>query len=485
LRAGGEDPLFSLKSNPSMTSGKPMERALLNPDCSGTIEAAPSGSPPTIDPPGIWIDRLTEGNGLSVVFQPIVNLLTGELLGHEVLGRFAIDTREAIHYGAKDPPTLLNLAYTHGRLLALDRGFRRLGIEAAARQPTGARGLFFLNVDPRVIENPTFATGYTRGLIDHLGLSPARFVLELTEAVAALDTAQIARFVDHYANQGFRIALDDVGAGYASLTALIRLRPHFLKLDKELVSGLADDPLRVSLVRSLADFGRRSSLLVIAEGIETERDLVALIRAGVPFGQGYLLGRPAREPLPPLSPALDIVSETASSIDRTEHRKARATRVSVLLVDTPAVSPKLRCADADRLLRQQRGRRGLPVVEADGTIAGLVTRDRLNGAALDHSGAGLDGEFPVAEVMDTHPLSVDESASLEYVCRLATTRDDSQLDDPVLIERDGRYAGVVPVHALLSAMTALELEHARDAALSVPPASASPRTLTGMPDSRT
>lgn len=439
-----------------MTPGKPLHPPRPELRCVIDAESPEDEVTQEILTAGAWIDQLASGIGLSVVFQPIVNLLTGDLVGHEVLGRFDINALEAAHYGVKDPPSLLNLAHTHGRLLALDRAFRKLGIEAAAKQPPGTAGLFFLNVDPRIIENPDFANGYTRKLIEDLGLHPSRFVLELTEAGAALDNDQIERFVDHYASQGFRIALDDVGAGYASLTALIRLRPHFLKLDKELVLGLADDVLRVSLVRSLADFGRRSGLLVIAEGIETERDLAALIRCGVPLGQGYLLGRPAREPLPPLNPTRKPFrpSEPAPPC------APRAARVAPLVVEVSPVLSSLSCGEAARLLRTASGRRGLPVVNEDGLIAGLVTRDGLD-AYEDQAGDSAHAAT-IDVVMDQRPLAVDEEASLEYVCRLAASRDVSQRADPVLIQRDGRYAGLVPVHALLGALIELELELTRE-----------------------
>jgi EAL domain-containing protein (putative c-di-GMP-specific phosphodiesterase class I)/CBS domain-containing protein len=441
-----------------MTSGEPLHPPRPDLHCVGSAEASVDEVTEEFLTASAWLDQLASGVGLSVVFQPIVNLLTGDLVGHEVLGRFATNAPEAQRYGAKDPPTLLDLAHAHGRLLSLDRAFRKLGIEAAAQQPPGAAGLFFLNVDPRVIENPSFASGYTRRLIEELGLHPARFVLELTEAGAALDNDQIERFVDHYASQGFRIALDDVGAGYASLTALVRLRPHFLKLDKELVSGLADDVLRTSLVRSLADFGRRSGLLVIAEGIETERDLAALIRCGVPLGQGYLLGRPAREPLPPLNP----VRKPFRASEPAPPCAPRAARVAPLVESTDPVLPSLSCHEAARLLRTAGGRRGLPVVTVDGIIAGLITRDALD-AHEDEAGASALA-ITIDAVMDRRPLSVDEEASLEYVCRVAAARDKSQRADPVLVHREGRYAGLVPVHVLLTALIELELELTRETA---------------------
>lgn len=460
-------------ATPPYDHDKPSAKPRSRPRPSGIIKASTDPLIPLLDPPDRWLDRLTGGEGLSIVFQPIVDLRTGDLIGHEVLGRFPSAAPEALHHRATDPPSLLELAHRHGRLLDLDRAWRALAIETVARRPE--RGsVFFLNVDPRVIDEPSFLTGFTRRLLDQLGLSPSRFVLELTEAGASLDSGRIARFVQHYASQGFRIALDDVGAGYASLTALVRLRPHFLKLDKELVSGLSTDPMRINLVRALADFGRRSNLQVIAEGIETERDLEALLYAGVSLGQGYLLGRPAPEPLPPKDSALETLQRTALDLKRAVLHPAHGVSISTLVLQELTLLPSLLCAEAARLFRSPQSRRGLPVVTADGTIAGLLTRDRLFGGHADSAILLPIAERKVHEVMDARPLCVDESESIEQVCRLAIGRDEDRIHDLVLVARGGRYAGVVTLHALLAAL----LELTRPA----PPSRRSPR---GAPDTET
>ena len=98
-----------------------------------------------------------------------------------------------------------------------------------------------------------------------------------------------------YEAQGFLVALDDLGAGHASLNRLVELRPHVAKLDKALIRSIDQDPYRLALVRSLVQFSEEVGTVLIAEGIESERELEALQKLGVPLGQGYLLGRPNRD----------------------------------------------------------------------------------------------------------------------------------------------------------------------------------------------
>lgn len=270
------------------------------------------------------LDALVTHGPLTVAYQPIVDLQTGEPAGYEVLGRCAPlegwahvspplpgsatppapDGRSAsappaaLVEAARGPATLLDLAHRHGRLLGLDRRWRELGIAGIAAQGDD-RGSFFLNVDPRVAEDPAFRPGFTMALVERYGLRPQRFVLELTE-VASQDPAAIERVLEHYGRQGFRVALDDLGAGQQSLVTLLRLQPHIVKLDRELVRDVDVDAARAHLLGALAEFARRAGIGLVAEGIETRGELAAIVAAGVTWGQGYLLGRPA--PLPePLS----------------------------------------------------------------------------------------------------------------------------------------------------------------------------------------
>ncbi|UQA59440.1 EAL domain-containing protein [Polyangium aurulentum] len=394
---------------------------------------------------GMWLDELLASDHLSVAFQPIVDLRTADVVGREVLGRIGPGAQGAQARGVHGPAQLLELAHAHGRLVAVDRRFREIGIETLARK--GGGGMFFLNVDPRVIDDPAFSAGFTRRLLDEHGVPPTRIVLELTES-GELDSDKLERLVRHYASQGFRIALDDVGAGYASLNALVRVRPHFLKLDKALVRHLAGDPLRAHLVRSLADFGRRSGIQVIAEGIEEEKDLLALLACGVELGQGYLLARPAHEVAPLPDHVQDILLRAADTAP-TSTRGSRLRQLSVasLRMDHEAVLPDACAHETAELLRHRPRNAALPVVCTQGKVHGLVGRDRLRSGGDEGSRVGR----PVSEFMDADALRVDEHASIEIALRMAAARDEDRAYDPVIIERDGRYVGIVPVHVLLRA----------------------------------
>lgn len=245
--------------------------------------------------PMMTMRRVLERLALDVVFQPIVELERGTIVGYESLGR-----AHALP-GLPPPPgpaELLDLAHADGMLLALDRAWRRIALERIAEWP-GARDelWWFLNVDTRGLDHPRFAPGYTRRILEELGIPRTRVVIELGERDPGLDAARLAKLAPGYGEQGFPVAIDDFGVGHASIAALLAIRPQFLKLDRTLVRGVGADSMRAALVASLVELGARTDMAIVAEGIETEDERAALRACGVRYGQGFLLGRPAILPI--------------------------------------------------------------------------------------------------------------------------------------------------------------------------------------------
>jgi diguanylate cyclase (GGDEF)-like protein len=413
------------------------------------------------DPRAGWLRTILREDRLLVAFQPIVNLLTGDVFVYESLGRMPAELPGEPEYEPLGPLDWLDVAARAGLLPDLDRGWRRRAIEQVARRHAGDGLSFAFNVDPRIVHEPGFGGSFLRDLVEREGLSPGRFILELTESGAHLDSAALREVLRHYAAQGFRIAIDDLGAGYASLNALVHLRPDVLKLDRGLVAGLAADPIRLNLVRALADFARRSGMQLIAEGIETEADLIALLRAGVTFGQGYFIARPSSEPQPPAPDVRAVLRARAIEVERTRFHSIGTRRIGDIAVEHPSVPVSLRGKEAERRFRAEPQRAGFPVLDDTGAVAGLLTRDRFLGAIAGAFGYALYGDRAVRELMDPQPLRVDASATIEHVSRLATTRPEASRYDLIVVEREARYLGVVTVFDLLATTTELEIEHAQ------------------------
>ncbi|MFP3907756.1 MAG: EAL domain-containing protein, partial [Acidimicrobiales bacterium] len=142
---------------------------------------------------------------------------------------------------------------------------------------------------------------------------PARTVIELTEQEAVADPPALRAQLSRWTSRGTRLALDDVGAGYSGLQQILRLRPEFLKLDRELIDGIDRDRTQQSLVASLVGFAKQAGVSLIAEGVETDGQLRWLREAGVSLGQGYFFAHPG-PPWPGINPSTSTQASLRTTV---------------------------------------------------------------------------------------------------------------------------------------------------------------------------
>lgn len=228
------------------------------------------------------IDQALAPGALTMVFQPIADLTTGDVVGAEALARFACEPHR--------PP---NEWFTEADDIGRGAELELVAIAAALDQ------LHRLPPDAFLAVNVSPATAITPELDALLARHPGdRVVLELTEHSRVDDYATLLDALDRLRRRGVRIAVDDTGAGYAGFQHLLRLRPNILKLDITLTRGIDADPVRRSLGAALVTFATEIGATIIAEGIEITGELDALRRIVIPWGQGYHLARPGALPLP-------------------------------------------------------------------------------------------------------------------------------------------------------------------------------------------
>jgi EAL domain-containing protein (putative c-di-GMP-specific phosphodiesterase class I)/DNA-binding response OmpR family regulator len=229
---------------------------------------------------------------IRTVYQPIFDLNTMELHGHEALTRGPLET------AFESPELLFQFAGDHDAIWELEQ----LCIESAAvHYQAGPGGNLFLNVEADSI---TALTG-RRETLEILLRLKQRVVIEVTERSAIRDIPVFREALAALREKGFRIAIDDAGSGYASLQSIAELRPNYLKVANTLVTGLHGDTIKRDVVEMLVNLARRIDAVCVAEGIETPEDLEECRRLGIPYGQGFYLGVP--EEVPAAGPARDFV----------------------------------------------------------------------------------------------------------------------------------------------------------------------------------
>lgn len=234
---------------------------------------AERAGPELVDPSRVAA-VLADPGALLPVFQPVIELATGRTVGFEALARF----RDA------PPQQMFDDAWRTGfgeqlELLAVERALAQLD-----DLPYDA--WLSVNASPRTVLSPAFSA-----LLREVPNS--RIVVEITEHAVVSSYPEVAAALEHMLDAGVRLAVDDVGSGYATLQHIVELSPDILKLDAAFARGVHEEPARRALIAAFVGYAREIDAQLIVEGIETEGELGVLCDVGVGLGQGFHLGRPA------------------------------------------------------------------------------------------------------------------------------------------------------------------------------------------------
>jgi EAL domain-containing protein (putative c-di-GMP-specific phosphodiesterase class I) len=268
-----------------------------------------------------------------VAFQPIVDLSTGLLHEYECL------FRPDMPMLPQSITSVVQAAINVDRSVELDMFIVAAILEKAGRFDAIGRAAgrgplrIAVNVTPASLLEPSFEASALAETARAAGLQPQQITIECTEQQAVADMANLKRQVKALRRLGFGFAIDDAGAGYASFALIAALRPSVIKIDRDIVLGLARDDAKRALVEAFVSFGRRIGAKLLAEGIEKRADLAALTELGVDYGQGYLLGRPQAEPAAPRSLRIHRKLEVAAATTAPPRRRIRLDRRSTAGAD--------------------------------------------------------------------------------------------------------------------------------------------------------
>lgn len=252
-------------------------------------------------------NEILEKQRIRPVFQPIVSLSDGSIIGYEALSRI-IEPKEI-----QNTEELFHLAGVYGKTWELEQLSRTKILEKyqlLCKKKENIR--LFLNVNPMVIHDQQFHMGFTSQHLSQYHLDTDCITFEVTERSAVEDMSGFRDTISHYKEQGYQIAIDDVGSCYSGLNLICDIIPHYLKLDMALIHDIHKDMVKYAMVKALVDFAYLTNIQLIAEGIECEEELKTLLRLGVHNGQGYFLRKPNEEFKEIEKSALDIIQKYGS-----------------------------------------------------------------------------------------------------------------------------------------------------------------------------
>ena len=225
----------------------------------------------------------------TMAFHPIVDISQGTVWGYEALVRGTEGQGAGQILGMVDETNRYKF----------DQACRVKAIElAGALFPADGKTKLSINFMPNAVYEPAACIRATLAAAKWVGFAHRQIMFEFTENERMTDVAHVQRIIAEYRKHGFSTALDDFGAGYAGLNLLASFQPDYIKIDMDLIRGIATSPARQTIIACVTTMARHLGVAVIAEGIETEAELTPLRAAGISLFQGYLFAKPAIASLP-------------------------------------------------------------------------------------------------------------------------------------------------------------------------------------------
>ncbi|BCS87268.1 GGDEF domain-containing protein [Pseudodesulfovibrio sediminis] len=389
---------------------------------------------------------LTQG-WVTAHYQPILDFRSDTILGWEALARGPEGS------SFRSPVMLFETAEELGRLFALEKLCREAAISNVGKLTEGQK--LFLNIHPKTMGDPSFTPGNTMRLMEQANLTPDNIVFEITEQHSVQDFDLFYRTLEHYRSQGFQIAVDDAGAGYAGLALIAELQPDYIKIDKSLIIDIHKDPVKRALVETTATFADKIGSRIIGEGIECKDQALCLKDIGVHCGQGFFLAKPAA-PKPSVSPdCLDLrpISDFSNAITCSQP-------VGEIAQAPHAVEPDFLVSQAQNFFKKNNTFSNIVVTQKN-LPKGLIMEYQLNRQLSSQYGIALYHKRSVESIMDDNPLVVDFDTPVEQAAHTAMKREPFKAYDDIIVTRKGLLYGVVTVQCLLNALAKIQVEMAK------------------------
>ena len=398
------------------------------------------------------LENILATQSIHAVFQPIISLVDGGVFGYEALSRGPQGSF------LEKPDDLFPVAEQFNKVWELEFLCRSKAFARANGLPKDK--MLFINVDPKIIDDPRFQKGVTLDMLAHYKIDASNIIFEITEKNSIEDYKSFRKVLDNYTSQGYKIAIDDTGSGYSGLKLLAEIRPQFIKIDMDLVRDIDKDVIKQALMSAFYEFSVVADMKIIAEGIETIDELNTLIHIGIPYGQGYFLQRPA-------SQFLDISPRVKEAITSKNHRKKQEAFHTSLTMPIGDISRRDQGFSAMvtggqvlEYFNSNPNVMGITILQGE-TPVGLLMKNKFMAHLATKYGLAIYMDRPVGLLMDQNFLAVDYNISLEQVSKSAVTREEDSLYDYIVITQNEKYFGITTVKKLLEKTTDLEIKRAK------------------------
>jgi len=390
---------------------------------------------------------------LDIAFQPIVDIHSGVTFGVEAL------LRGTDVLGYINIESFFDHLYESNVLYTFDLRLREKVIEKFCRIDEHENLKLFYNLDNRVLEMIDFSKGNTSRILRRYGLDHKRMVFELSEHNEITDIDHFTRLMSHYGDEGFCIAIDDFGIGQSGYKLLYHCTPNVIKIDRFFLSSIDKDPKKKLLARNMVQLATLIGSRVIAEGVETDRELLVCKEIGAQMVQGYFVAYPTIN-------TAQIATKYSHIVELSEKDHRFKSNQNIILKRLEPIKPIVIGDSMESLLDLLKADDELflvPVVDSSSFPKGIIHEHRLKSVIYSPYGRSLiQNRSSNLSVLDTYiePIPVvDVSMPLETIIELFSLSPNAP---GVLVIESSRYIGYLSAREMIEVVHERNLIRARD-----------------------
>ena len=390
------------------------------------------------------LDQIMDKQNLYPVFQPILALDKQTIYAYEGLIRGP--ETSPLHR----PDDLFAAASRRQCLSRLDL----LCCNAIIRRYAELRlpGKLFLNVSPGSFSEKDFNPEELLSSLQDSNIDPRRIVVEITENQQVKDPFVFKTALQRLKNMGFKLALDDLGAGFSGLQLWHVIDPDYVKIDRHFIQTAHEDRVKQLFIKLIVEIADSLECKVIAEGVESKYEYTALRKLGVKLAQGYYFEEP--HAIPKLSPDIGVFSQRPIR-NTTSGRPSAA----CLLRPSPFVSPETRIEIVGGMFEANMDINSIPVVDK-GEPIGLVLRAELMNLLASRFGRALHGRKPIKDFIHSRPIQVEKDMPLEEASKHITNALNQYTKEFIITDK-GEFVGMGDLLVLLRRITEVQVNYAR------------------------
>ena len=398
-----------------------------------------------------WQPRLEK---IEYAFQPIVNIHTGNAFGFEALLR----CHEEAGFSSIDD--LFNQAWKDHILHQIDLELRKKALQSFAQFKQSRRIKLFYNLDNRLLCSRDYASGLTSITLKKLGYSLDDICFEISEKHDICQTTNAVQTISNYRAQGFKIAVDDCGTGFSGFQTLYYAEPDYIKIDRFFIQNMENDPKKRLLVSTIVNMAHFMGSLVMAEGVETEDELVSCRNIGCDMLQGYFVAHPTSniKQLQFQYRHIDAVSRRDKRQDTFKDRNLIKSKIEYI----PPISSSIDTISVFDRFRQDEEHTFFPVVTQHKEPIGIIRETAFKQFIFHKYGRQLLENPTFGKDLNrflTRIPIVDLHASVEKMLEIYAQFNSNE---GILIIDDNKYVGFISPQSLLKIINEKNLTFARN-----------------------